>query len=80
MVSFVKQCEKGIKLDYIKNYNLDTEKARKINRFVGIETFIMGVLALVSIFLPTIFSALWLILLVPYLVIGLVYGITVAKR
>ncbi len=68
------------KLNYIKNYNLDTEKARKINRFVGIETVIMGVLALATIFLPTIFSVAWLVLIVPYVVIGLVYGIAVAKR
>lgn len=68
------------KFDYIKHYNLDTEKARKINRFVGIETFIMGVLALVTIFLPTIFSVAWLVLVVPYVIIGLVYGIVVGRK
>ena len=68
------------KFDYIKHYNLEKGKARKINRFVGIETFIMGVLALASIFLPPIFSVVWLILIVPYVIIGIVYGITVAKR
>ena len=29
------------KFDYIKNYNVDTEKARKINRFIGFETVVM---------------------------------------
>ena len=32
------------KFDYIKNYNLDTEKAKKINRFIGVETVILGLL------------------------------------
>ena len=40
------------KLDYIKNYDVDTEKARKINRFLGYETIVMGLLFLISIFLP----------------------------
>ena len=68
------------KFDYIKNYNLDTEKARKINRFIGIETVIMGVLALISIFLPPIFSLYWIILLIPYVIIAVVYGIVVGKK
>ena len=68
------------KLDYIKNYNIDREKARKINRFTGIEMVIMGVLAIISIFLPPIFSVAWLILLVPCVLISLGYGIIVAKK
>ena len=68
------------KFDYIKNYNLDTEKARKINRFIGIETVIMGVLALISIFLPPIFSLYWIILLIQYVIIAVVYGIVVGKK
>ncbi|MBQ9097398.1 MAG: DUF1648 domain-containing protein [Clostridia bacterium] len=68
------------KFDYIKNYNLDTEKARKINRFVGIETVIMGVLSIVSIFLPPIFSLYWIILLIPYAAVAVVYGIVVGRK
>lgn len=68
------------KLDYIKNYNVDTEKARKINRFIGFETVIMGVLMLITIFLPPITSVIWLFLLIPYVVIGVIYGIKVGRN
>ncbi|MBR2846637.1 MAG: DUF1648 domain-containing protein [Clostridia bacterium] len=68
------------KFDYIKNYNLDTEKARKINRFIGIETVIMGVLSIICIFLPPIFSLYWLFLLIAYAIIAVVYGIIVGTK
>lgn len=68
------------KLDYIKNYDLDTEKARKINRFIGYETVIMGVLMLITIFLPQIATVVWLFLLIPYTIISIVYGIKVSKK
>lgn len=67
------------KFDYIKNYDLDTEKARKINRFIGIETVIMGLLAIVSIFLPPAFSVAWLLLFIPYVIISVIYGIKNAR-
>lgn len=68
------------KLDYIKNYDVDTEKARKINRFIGYETVIMGVLMLITIFLPPVATVLWLILLIPYTIVSALYGIKVAKK
>lgn len=68
------------KFDYIKNYDLDTEKARKINRFIGYETVIMGLLFIISIFLPPIVTALCIFLLIPYAVIGVIYGIKTAKK
>lgn len=68
------------KFDYIKNYNLDTEKAKKINRFIGIETVILGFLFLGSVFLPPIATVVCLLLLVPYAIIGAIYGISVAKK
>ncbi len=68
------------KLDYVKNYNLDTEKARKINRFIGYETVIMGVLVLITVFLPPIATAIWLVLLIPYTIISVVYGIKVGRK
>ena len=68
------------KLDYVKNYKLDTEKARKINRFVGFETVIMGLLGIVTIFLPAIVSVIWLILLIPYTIISAIYGIIISKK
>ncbi|MBO5409106.1 MAG: DUF1648 domain-containing protein [Clostridia bacterium] len=67
------------KLDYVKHYQIDTAKARKINRFLGYETAIMGVLFLISIFLPPIAAIVCLLLLIPYTVIGVIYGICVVK-
>ncbi len=68
------------KLDYVKNYNVDTEKARKINRFIGFTTVIMGVLMLASIFLPPTASVVVLLLLIPYAVLNILYGIYVGKK
>lgn len=68
------------KLDYVKNYNVDTTKARKINRFIGIETVVMGVLFIISIFcLPTV-TLTCIFLLIPYSIIALVYGIVVGRK
>ncbi len=68
------------KFNYIKNYDLDTEKARKINRFIGKMTVALGVLAIITIFLSPIFSVAWLFLLIPYVIIGVVYGIKVGRN
>ncbi len=68
------------KFDYIKNHDMDTQKARKIHRFIGFETVVMGLLFLGSIFLPPIATVVCLILLVPYAVIGIIYGIKVGRR
>ena len=68
------------KFDYIKNYNIETEKAQKINRFIGYETVIMGLLSIISTFFPPIASIIWLILLIPYTVIGIWYGISVCHK
>lgn len=67
------------KFDYIKNYDLDTQKARKINRFIGIETVVMGLLFILSIFLPPVFTVSCIILLIPYAIISVIYGIRVTK-
>ena len=68
------------KFDYIKNYDIEAHKARRINRFIGILMVIMGVLAGISIFLPPILSVAWLIILIPYAVVSVVYGIRVGRK
>ena len=68
------------KFDYIKNYDVNTDKARKINRFIGYETIVMGFLFLVSIFLPPISSVICLLLLIPYAIMGIVYGIITGRK
>ena len=67
------------KLDYIKNYDLSPDKARKINRFAGFETVILGVLFLISILLPPISTVICLALLIPCTLLGIIYGIKVRK-
>ncbi len=68
------------KFDYIKNYDLNTEKAKKINRFIGFATVIMGVLFLISVFLPPIWTVVCLILLIPYAIICAIYGIVEGRK
>ena len=68
------------KFDYIKNYSVDTEKARKINRFIGFETVIMGILFIISIFLPPVATVACLFALIPYAIIGIIYGVKVGRR
>ena len=68
------------KFDYIKNYDINTQKARKINRFIGFETVVMGLLFLISVFLPPVATVGCLCLLVPYTIIGLLYGIMVGRK
>ena len=68
------------KFDYIKDYDLDTEKARKINRFIGFMAVIMGILGLITILLPPMFSLIWIFLLIPYANIGIIYGIKVGRK
>lgn len=68
------------KLDYVKNYDLDTDKARKINRFVGIGSVIMGALFIASVFLPPISTIVCIFALIPYAVICAIYGFKVAGK
>ncbi|MBQ3118999.1 MAG: DUF1648 domain-containing protein [Clostridia bacterium] len=68
------------KFDYINNYDVEAYKARKINRFIGILMVIMGILAVISIFLPPVYSVVWLFLLIPYAVFCIVYGIKVGRK
>ncbi|MBE6703695.1 MAG: DUF1648 domain-containing protein [Ruminococcaceae bacterium] len=68
------------KFDYIKNYDINTEKARIINRFIGFETVIMGILFLVSLFFPPMATIVCLILLIPYAIIAISYGIYICKK
>lgn len=68
------------KFNYIKNYDTDTDKARKINRFIGFLSVIMGMLFLISIFLPPTSTVVCLFLMIPYAAIGVVYGIKVGRK
>lgn len=68
------------KFDRVKNFDLESDKARKVNRFIGFETVIMGILFLISALLPPTFSVICLILLIPYAIISIIYGIKVSRE
>lgn len=68
------------KFDYIKNYDLSAEKARKINRFIGFETVVLGVLFILSIFLPPVYTVACIFLLIPYAAIGIWYGVKEGRK
>ena len=68
------------KLDYVKNYDVDTSLARKINRFIGIMTVVLGFIFLISAFLPPVSTIISLFLLIPYGIITFVYSIVLIKR
>ena len=67
------------KLDYIKHFDASTEKARKVNRFIGFETVIMGVLFIGSIFFPPVSTIICLGLMIPYAIIAVIYTIIAVK-
>lgn len=68
------------KFDHIKNYDIEAEKAKKINRFIGYETVIMGLLFISSIFFSPVVSAACLFLLVPYALIAIFYGVKTCRK
>ena len=57
----------------------DTEKARKIHRFIGFLTVVMGILFIISALLPPVFSIACLLLLIPYAIVCAVFGIKVGR-
>lgn len=68
------------KFDEINGFRVDVEKTRKINRFLGYEAVVMGLLFLGSILLPPIATMGCLFLLIPYVIVGVVYGIVVGRK
>ena len=68
------------KFDYIKNHDIDTQKARKINRFIGYATVVMGLLFIISVFLPPIATVACLFLMIVYAVVSAVYVIVKAGK
>ena len=68
------------KFEGAKLQNKTEEKARKIQRFIGFETVVMGILFLLSLLLPPIVSLVCLFLFVPYAITITVYGIKVGRE
>ena len=68
------------KLDYVKNYNVDTQKAKKINRFTGFGMVALGILFLISTILPPIASSISLLLIIPYALVSILYYVIIIKK
>ena len=68
------------KFDKVKNFNVSPEKARKINRFIGFATVILGLVFIIGAFFPPTVTVVCLFLLIPYTVITLVYAIRMARK
>ncbi len=68
------------KFDRVKNIRMDAEKAKKANRFIGYETVVMGLLFLISSFLPPVYTVACIFLLIPYAIISIIYSVIIAKR
>ena len=65
----------------ITAFNKDeSDNAKKITKIMAIETVILGILMLITIFLPPIATIIWLFLLVPYSVTNIIYGIILRKK
>lgn len=59
---------------------LNSSQAKKINRFLGYGTVMLGMIFWITILLPPIYSALSLFLLIPYTLIDLIYTLHVQKQ
>lgn len=68
------------KLDYVRDAAVDTQKARKINRFVGVMTVLMGAVFVISVILPPIATIVSVYLLIPYAILCVLYGIKVGLK
>ncbi len=63
-----------------KNSGEDMEKTVKINRMIGRASILMGVLFLISVFLPPIAALICVALLIPYGIFCTVYGVKVGRK
>ena len=68
------------KLDYIKNYKIDAQKARKINRFTGFCFVIMGVLGVVSLLFSAWVSVVWLLMMIAFAICLAVFTMIKIKK
>ncbi len=68
------------KFDKVKNFNVTPEKARKINRFIGFTTVILGLLFIIGAFFPPTITVVCLLLMIPYTILCLVYPLYVARK
>lgn len=57
--------------------NAFSDKTRRLNRIIGYETVVLGIIFLISIFLPKVFSIVSLLLLIPYTIINLICAIKI---
>ena len=67
-----------LEVHYIKYFKVDADKARKINRFWGVEMIVMGMFAFITTFLPPVATLVWLLALMLSVFVGIIYCIKIA--
>lgn len=68
------------KFDRLNGIKMEPEKAKKVNRFMGYGIVVLGILLIISIFLPPVYSTVCLFLIFPYTIISLIYAMVIKKR
>ncbi len=68
------------KFEQVRHGTVAPHKARKINRFIGFETVVMGLLFYLSLLFPPTATVVCVFLLIPYTIISVIYGIYVARK
>ena len=68
------------KFDHIKHFDVDTQKTRKINRFIGYESVVMGLLFFTSTLLPPVSAVICVCLLIPYAIVSIIYAIVIGRK
>lgn len=66
--------------DYVKNFKMSPEKAKKFNSFMGRGMIVLGILFLIGAFLPPRYGIALILLVIPYSLISFIYAIIIAKR
>ena len=67
-------------LDYIKKHKSDIEKAKKINKFNGFVFVTMGIIMLITTFLPPISTLIWILIIVLFSVVEEIYLVKTIKK
>jgi len=67
-------------LGYVKNFDVDSEKAKRINRFVGSGIAVVGIAFALCAFLPSVTLVFCIGFLVSFSIISVVYAMRIKKE
>ena len=69
-----------LNLNYVKNYRVEEEKAKKINKITGYGMAVSGILMLISSLLPAIYSMICFMLLFLFIIVVVIFSIIIVKK